>query len=117
MTDQPKPDRHDLWQRYFTLTANIESKECFDAIEAYVKHLEAELHQTHCELARHQITHWPRIRDLPEAERVPFRKWLTGQTVPMIDGLPYEEQDGYYRWDYERWRAQNARKAGKAVVD
>lgn len=56
-------------------------------------------------------TKWPRIRDLPESEREPFTEWLNGQTRPLIDGLPDDEQDGYYRWDYERWRA------GWPVVD
>jgi len=52
---------------------------------------------------------WPKIRYLPEPERKPFSEWLTGQTRPWID----EEkiQDGYYPWDYERW------KAGKPIVD
>ena len=47
---------------------------------------------------------WPRIKDLPEEERKPFRKWLGGQTVPVIEGLPMSEQDAYYVWDYERWK-------------
>jgi len=110
MTDQFKPDRHDLWQHFFQATKALPAEQ-HAPIKAYVDHLEAELHQVHCELARHQIVHWPRIRDLPEAARAPFRKWLSGQTVPMIDGVPYEEQDAYYPWDYERW------KAGKRVID
>jgi hypothetical protein len=47
---------------------------------------------------------WPRIRNLPEAERVPFNKWLIGQTVPMIEGAPMEDQDAYYPWDYQNWK-------------
>lgn len=46
-----------------------------------------------------------RIRDLPEEERAPFAAWLYGQTCPMIAGVPPEGQDGYYRHDYERWKA------------
>lgn len=47
---------------------------------------------------------WPRIRDLPEAEREPFTKFLVGQTCPMIEGEPMDSQDGYYPWDYENWK-------------
>ena len=54
---------------------------------------------------------WPRIRDLPERERGPFTKWLAGQTRPWIDGAGEDSQDGYFPWDYSRW------KAGIAVVD
>lgn len=54
---------------------------------------------------------WPRIKDLPKEEQEPFRKWLGGQTVPLIEGVPMDEQDGYYEWDYKRW------KAGLPVID
>jgi hypothetical protein len=47
---------------------------------------------------------WPRVRDLPEVERAPFTEWLVGQTRPMLDGIPMEEQDGYYDHDYRRWK-------------
>jgi len=47
---------------------------------------------------------WPRIRDLPQEEQAGFRKWLYGQTVPIIPAIPMEEQDGYYPWDYETWK-------------
>jgi hypothetical protein len=56
-------------------------------------------------------TQWPRIRDLPEPERNPFTKWLEGQTMPWIEGEPVENQDAFYPWDYERW------KAGKPIID
>jgi len=46
---------------------------------------------------------WPRLRDLPETERIIFNEWLCGQTCPWIEGEPESEQDGYYPWDYERW--------------
>ena len=52
-----------------------------------------------------------RIRDLPTEEQAPFKKWLSGQTCPWIDGLPPEEQDGYYEHDYQRW------KNGFCVID
>lgn len=51
-------------------------------------------------------TNWPRIKDLPQAEQEPFKKWLAYQTVPWIDGLPPVEQDAYYPWDYQRWKAR-----------
>jgi hypothetical protein len=69
-----------------------------------IEQLERENHVLKCRLEEHRVTHWPRIKDLPENEQVPFRKWLTGQTVPLIPTLPYEEQDAYYQWDYDRWK-------------
>ena len=48
---------------------------------------------------------WPRIRDLPADEREEFEKELAWQTRPMLTGVPPAEQDGYYPWDYERWKA------------
>jgi len=48
---------------------------------------------------------WPRIKDLPKDEQKEFERFLRGQTCPYIDGLPIEEQDGYYPWDYTRWKA------------
>jgi hypothetical protein len=54
---------------------------------------------------------WPRIRDLPEKEREPFRKALAGQTVPLVENVSIEEQDFYFPWDYDRW------KQGKPPLD
>jgi len=54
---------------------------------------------------------WPRMRDLPEVERESFREWLYGQTCPLVEGVQMEEQDFYYPWDYNRW------KAGLPVID
>jgi hypothetical protein len=52
---------------------------------------------------------YPRLQDLPRAERIAFRKVLCGQTVP-ID--PNDDvHDRYYPWDYKRW------KAGLPVID
>lgn len=47
---------------------------------------------------------WPRVRDLPKSERKPFTRWLAGQGRPWLDGLALQEQDGYFPWDYERWK-------------
>lgn len=47
---------------------------------------------------------WPRIRDLPTAEQHSFRNWLIGQTAPSLENVPRAEQDGYYPWDYARWK-------------
>ena len=51
---------------------------------------------------------YPRIRDLPVAERAPFRDWLKGQTQPVIETEPFddEHQDAYYPWDYDTWKAR-----------
>jgi hypothetical protein len=51
------------------------------------------------------MTDWPRIKDLPAEEQEPFREWLYGQTRPIIDGVTFGESDGYYEWDYQRWKA------------
>jgi ankyrin repeat protein len=50
------------------------------------------------------LTSPPRIRNLPKEEQEPFKKWLFGATRPCIDGIPREEQDGYFHDDYERWK-------------
>ena len=47
---------------------------------------------------------WPRIRDLPPEEQEPFRKWIHSQTRPVFNGVPREDQDGYYPWDYRTWK-------------
>ena len=47
---------------------------------------------------------WPRVRDLPEAERGPFLEWLWGSTIPVDESLPDDEQDCYYPWDYKNWK-------------
>ena len=49
---------------------------------------------------------WPRIRDLPEQEQVPFSAFLAGQTRPWLDGITVEQQDAYYTWDYENWKRE-----------
>jgi len=54
---------------------------------------------------------FPRIRDLPQEEQGDFDRWLDGQTRPLIDGIPLEEQDFYYPWDYDRW------KKGLPIID
>lgn len=57
------------------------------------------------------MTNWPRIKDLPKEEQEPFKKWLRGQTCPLIEGVSINKQDGYYQSDYERW------KQGLPVID
>ena len=68
----------------------------------------------HCSVAHssgEQITiypqdEYPRIRDLPEPERVPFRKWLydTRCTRPYYGDVPREYNDWYYAGDYNSWK-------------
>lgn len=57
-------------------------------------------------VSKSETQDWPRIKDLPAKERTPFRKFLGGQTVPLIPGVPEKEQDGYYPWDYLNWKRQ-----------
>lgn len=47
---------------------------------------------------------WPRLRDLPEEEQKPFLAWLRGQTCPHLEDALPEDQDGYFPWDYYRWK-------------
>jgi hypothetical protein len=54
---------------------------------------------------------WPRIRNLPTEEQKPFLEWLYGQTRPVIENVPANEQDAYYPEDYERW------KTGLPIID
>ena len=60
-----------------------------------------------------RIVKWPRVKDLPEPDREPFERWLTdfGQTRPVLSGVPWPDQDGYYEWDYDRWQD------GRPVLD
>jgi hypothetical protein len=54
---------------------------------------------------------WPRLRDIPDNERAPFDAWLDGQTRPLVNSVPDEDQDFYYPWDFDRW------KAGLPIID
>lgn len=63
-----------------------------------------QLHRPEVILA-YKLKHNPRIRNLPPEEQEPFSKWLLGQTMPYIEGIPKEEQDFYYQVDYDRWKA------------
>lgn len=46
-----------------------------------------------------------RICDLPEDEREPFKAYLNLKNCPLLDGVPLEEQDGYWPTDYRLWKA------------
>lgn len=104
----PKKATSDLRDRYFDAKyindRSVTVEQLLKIAEQYISALETEKHMILCELAQHQVTHWPRIKDLPEQERVPFRQWLSGQTCPLISNLPYEEQDAYYEHDYRNWK-------------
>lgn len=103
----PRDDVIKARDKYWDLKFSRKKVSIEDTLEAaneYIEQLERVEHQLACELATHTITHWPRIKDLPEKEREPFRKWLTGQTVPLITSLAYDEQDAYYPWDYKQWK-------------
>lgn len=47
---------------------------------------------------------YPRLRDLPEEERIPFEKWNYSSTRPLVMGVKLEDQDFYYPWDYAKWK-------------
>lgn len=46
-----------------------------------------------------------RLRDLPEPTRSQFRDWLRGRAIPHLEGLPPDQQDGFFLHDYRNWRA------------
>jgi hypothetical protein len=48
-------------------------------------------------------SHYPRLRDIPEEYREPFKEWLSGQTVPILEGEAIEDQDAFYPWDFMTW--------------
>jgi hypothetical protein len=52
---------------------------------------------------------WPRVRDLPEAERQRFELYLgiEGIARPLLEGLEMDEQDGFFPEDYEVWKMEN----------
>lgn len=52
---------------------------------------------------------FPRLRDLPERVRAAFGEALSGQTRPLVKGVPMREQDFYFPWDYEDWREGKGR--------
>lgn len=103
--------RDKYWELKWSRKTSVE--DLYKAAEEYIQFLEAENHKQACDLVSHTLTHWPRIKDLPKKERVPFRKWLRGQTVPLITSLPYDEQDAYYPWDYDQWKRT---LKGEAVI-
>lgn len=47
-----------------------------------------------------------RTSELPEDQRELYRKWISGQTVPVIDGAP----DASYAWDYHTFLTRHLRK-------
>ena len=40
-----------------------------------------------------------KISELEKKFQEPFRKWMYGQTRPIIEGI----DDAVYCWDYDRW--------------
>lgn len=49
---------------------------------------------------------WPRLRNLPPEEQKPFWEWMIGRTLPYVEGVPREEQDFFYPWDYRDWKSR-----------
>lgn len=100
-------DRYTAKDRFYNLKLlkKCSKQTLLDAAHEYIEELEHELHIANCKVADTQFVRWPRIRELAEEEQVAFRTWLTGQTCPLLTGLAFEEQDGYYPWDYDRWKS------------
>jgi len=55
-------------------------------------------------------TKWPRVKDLPQEQQASFNQFLEGQTRPVIEGVPDEEQDGYYPWDYDNFKRKPSQR-------
>lgn len=51
---------------------------------------------------------WPRVRDLPEAEREPFENWVRLRCRPLLTGVSDEDQDAYYAYDYKAWKTRRS---------
>lgn len=58
-----------------------------------------------------------RVRELPAEERAPFSRWLQRQACPVLLGVPDNEQDAAYVWDYRRWvELQKMPAPGKSML-
>ena len=47
---------------------------------------------------------FPRIRELPKEEQEPFREAMQNKEMPWLRGIPENEQDGFWLYDYARWK-------------
>jgi hypothetical protein len=43
------------------------------------------------------------IPELPQEHQQPFIEWLTGQTIPLIEGEGENSMKCAYKWDYDKW--------------
>lgn len=55
------------------------------------------------------------IDEVPDKQQKPFRKWLYGQTCPLIESQP-KKSAAYYH-DYKRWLAHFKKEEKAPVYD
>jgi hypothetical protein len=57
------------------------------------------------------------ISELPEEEQKPFRKWLVGQTLPLIEEESKNKYNCAYKWDYDKWLSYYRKNQNAPVTD
>lgn len=59
-----------------------------------------------------------RLRDLPAEQGKAFRQWMRENYVwqPLVPDIPDAEQDGFYLWDYDKWRVEDLHHDRQEVV-
>lgn len=45
------------------------------------------------------------ISELTQEQQASLRKWLEGQTTPVVKEEGEKQYDCCYRWDYDKWFA------------
>lgn len=43
------------------------------------------------------------ISELPPEQQSPFKKWLVGQTRPVVEEAGEDKYNCAYIWDYKNW--------------
>ncbi len=59
-----------------------------------------------------------RLRDLPSDQTKAFRQWMRENHVwqPMVPDVSDAEQDGFYLWEYDKWRIEDLHHDRREVV-
>lgn len=59
-----------------------------------------------------------RLRDLPPEQAKAFRQWMRENHVwqPLVPNIPDAQQDGFYLWDYDKWRVEDLHHDREEVV-
>ena len=59
-----------------------------------------------------------RLRDLPAEQGKAFRQWMRDNHVwqPMVPGVSDAGRDGFYLWEYDKWRVEDLHHDREKVV-